>query len=630
MGRGIRLSGTALLAATVLVLSGHGAAGQESPPISPRMELPFSVQPDQLPGPPRVDGQLPLNFAEPPSSLPGRMQGPPRADGYSPSYPIPIDPTPGGMRTPTPGAFNPLPSRSDLLIPPATPPPPESLTPGGMQIDPLTGQIRIQPGAPGDLPELPLVSDLTFRELPFLPGVPRRGMAARAPLSLNEVLSSAERTYPPFLAYLQERNVALGDLMSAEGSFDLSVSADARNWGLGYYKRYLYDVFFEQPTQLWGAKFFAGYRLGVGDWPIYYQYLQTNGAGAYVAGMDLPILRNGRIDAKRAKLYQSELERRKVEPAISKQRITLIKDASKAYWNWVAAGQSYLVFERLMQIAKLRNDAIRRQVEERAVAPIELTDNTRVILSRQVQVLAARRRFQQATIELSLYLRDANSLPTLAEPTRLPPQYPAIIPPELARLQDDLEIAQRLRPELRVLQFQYMKVDIDRRLAVNQRLPGLNLYLYSEQNTGTPVPLRNKQPFILESSLLFEVPLQRRYAKGRELAANAQMRQVRYDQQFTRDRIIADVKDAGTALEVAHEQVERYQTYLILTRKLEEAELKRFSEGASNILFVNIREQGTADAEVFLIEATAKYFSALAEYRGALGTDALPPQSPSL
>jgi outer membrane protein TolC len=625
------LAGTALFAAAVLAVSGAGAAAQEGTPPSPRLDLPFSTAPERMPGPPRAEGEIPLDFGDPPSGLPGRMQGPPRAEGFSPEFPRPFDPTPGGSTTPTPGVANPAPVRSDVTIPPATPPMSEFFGPGAIPgTDPLAGQIRVRPGAAGEieLPELPQVVDLQFRELPFLPRTPRRGEAS-APLGLNEVLASAERTYPPFLAYLQNRNVALGDLISAEGSFDLSVSADARNWGLGYYKRYLYDVFFEQPTQIWGAKFFAGYRLGVGDWPIYYQYLQTNGSGAYVAGMDLPLLRNGRIDAKRAKLYQSELERRKVEPGISKQRITLIKDASKAYWGWVAAGQSYLVYERLMQIAKLRNDAIRRQVEERAVAPIELTDNTRVILSRQVQVLAARRRFQQATIELSLFLRDANSLPMLADPSRLP-AFPAIIPPELARLKDDLEVALRLRPELRMLQFQYMKVDIDRQLAQNQRLPGLNVYLYSEQNTGTPVPLRNKQPFILESSLLFEVPLQRRYAKGRELAANAQLRQVRYDQQFARDRIVADVKDAGTALEVAHEQVERYGTYLVLTRKLEEAELKRFAEGASNILFVNIREQGTADAEVFLLEATAKYFSALAEYRGALGTDALPPQSPSL
>jgi outer membrane protein TolC len=424
---------------------------------------------------------------------------------------------------------------------------------------------------------------------------------------------------------LQQREVASGELLAALGSFDLNLSTDSRNWGLGYYKRYLYDVFFEQPLQSWGAKLFAGYRLGAGDWPIYYQYLQTNGGGAYVAGMDVSLLRDGWIDAKRAKLYQAELERRKVEPAISKQRISLLKDAAKSYWSWVGAGLGYGVYEKLLTVAEVRNRALERQVREGAVAPVELVDNQRVVLSRQSTLIAARRRFQQATIDLSLYLRDGYGLPTLAEPERLPEDFPPIEPPDPNRLPEDFEVAVRLRPELRSLQLDGLKIDIDRQLAENQRLPGLNLYLYSEQNVGAPVPLRNKGPFLLESSLLMEVPLQRRFARGRVVAANAALRQNRYAEQYARDRIIADVQDGFSALQTSYEQWLRLNEAVRLNRELEQAEIRRFATGASNILFVNIREQATADAQIYAIEAATKYFFSLADYRAALGVDALPP-----
>jgi outer membrane protein TolC len=611
--------------------AGGGMSGGGTPSGDPRLQLPFGVNPEQVTGPPRAMGELPSGFGQPPSDNPGRLPGPARADGMSP-----LSLNPLGPLSTQPGS-SPLSPLSPLLnLPEGGPAGLGPLVPNsemsdidrmGPMISPRGGAGR-ELRAPADARPLPDLPALKIDDSPFLPRTPSSARKRVAPLPLSEVLISAERTYPPFLAYLQERQAAYGEFLSAQGSFDLSLSSDARNWGLGYYQRYLYDVFFEQPTQIWGAKFFAGYRLSAGDWPVYYQYLQTNTAGAYVAGVDLPLLRNGRIDAKRAKLYQTELERRKVEPAISKQRITLLKDAAKLYWNWVAAGQAYEVVSKLVTVAEQRNDAIRRAVELGSLAPAEIVDNQRVLLSRQNSLLAARRRLQTAAIELSLFYRDPTSLPALVEPERLPEGFPTIIRPDIARLDEDLEVALRLRPEVRVLAIQGMKVEIDRQLAENQRLPGLNLYIYSEQNTGAPIPLKNKSPFILESSLLFEVPLQRRFARGREIVAQAGLRQIRFQQQFAQDRIIADVKDAAAGLQVAYESYDRYRQAVALNRQLEEAENRKFAGGASNVLFLNLREQATAESELLAFDSAAKYFSSVADYRAALGVDALPPSPP--
>ena len=43
-----------------------------------------------------------------------------------------------------------------------------------------------------------------------------------APLQLNDVLSSAERTFPLLKAAELERAIANGDVLSAEGGFDVS------------------------------------------------------------------------------------------------------------------------------------------------------------------------------------------------------------------------------------------------------------------------------------------------------------------------------------------------------------------------------------------------------------------------
>ena len=161
-------------------------------------------------------------------------------------------------------------------------------------------------------------------------------------------------TYPPYLAILQERAIASGDLLSARGAFDLNLNADSRNYPLGYYDRGVHDVFLEQPLRWNGAKVFAGYRLAQGQFPTYYNYLNTRGGGAFVSGFDLPLLRNREIDARRAKEVQAEIERRKVEPTILKQRIDLFKNVSKLYWNWVAAGQTLAISRDLVRVAEAR------------------------------------------------------------------------------------------------------------------------------------------------------------------------------------------------------------------------------------------------------------------------------------
>src|SRR5690606_6075558 len=106
-------------------------------------------------------------------------------------------------------------------------------------------------------------------------------------------------------------------------------------WPLGYYQRYLYTAFAEQRSYNWGTRFFGGYRLGLGNWPIYYQNYDTLDAGAYIAGFEMPLLRNGPIDAERARLWQAEIERRQVVPQVSRERIQLVRNAARTYWNWV-------------------------------------------------------------------------------------------------------------------------------------------------------------------------------------------------------------------------------------------------------------------------------------------------------
>lgn len=447
--------------------------------------------------------------------------------------------------------------------------------------------------------------------------------ADQAPVDLLEVVQSVDRSYPPLLAVYQEFEIAEGAVLSSVGGFDLDLNAAVRNYPLGYYQRWYHEYYLEQPTPYFGTKFFGGYRWGAGQYPIYYWPYRTQAGGEFAAGFEFPFLKNNKIDARRADLWKAELDRANVDPRVLRERISFINQASRAYWDWVAAGRKYVIAEELLNKARERNVALARQVELGAMPQVELTDNQRIMIQRESLRLSSFRRFQQTAIALSLFYRDPLGFPSFPDSSRVPTVFPDRSMPSLDQLPEDVELAIRLRPEMRSLTIRLEKAAIDLRLAENEMLPGVNLYMYGSQDVGAQPPTKNLKYLTLESSLLVDVPIQRRYARGRVRTVQGEMAQIRQQIGFLRDSIAAEVQNVLSALSADYEQVELLQRSLEVNQALEESERRKYELGNSNILLVNLREQATADAEALVVDAEAEYHRSWADYRAALALDAM-------
>lgn len=643
----------------VVVIASRAVLGQEIP-VPPAAgsgpDLPFSRSPSQLPGPPRSMGEAPFGQTLPPSDRVEPRFGPPRSMGESPFRPL----SPYQPGFPQPGLAPSTPGLPPLVpgLGPATP----GLTPMQPGVGPLTptlpglGQETMLPIPPVDLidPSIPgmldpmgpggllLAPGLLGRtgELPEpVPGLaippqttesPTRidGQAPGPLLTLEALLASVDRTYPPFLATLERRNIAGGEWFATLGAFDLFLNADSRNFPLGYYRRSVHDIFLEQPVFHTGGRFFAGYRLAEGQWPIYYVNLLTRGGGAFVSGFEQPLMRNLRIDARRAAYFRAELERRRIEPVILRERIQLLQAASRTYWNWVAAGQSYALAQELLAATLRQSAAITQQVQEGALPPFDLIAFQNLLLQRQQQLVSANREFQRAGIALSLYFRDERGLPTLPDARNIPLAFPQAVSPEQQRVLEDVNVALQLRPEILDMRLRIEQGRVDLDLARNDLLPNMNLYVYNEQNFGDRLADLgpDHRPNILEASLLIDVPLQRRYGRGRVRAADATLRQLSHQARFVLEQIQNEVLDAVSAVRNHYDALTAFRNNEMVVRTLEEAERARYREGASTLLLLYIRVQATYDAQIQRVAAEGRYFGALADYRAALGIDAVPPE----
>ncbi len=487
---------------------------------------------------------------------------------------------------------------------PASPFSPTERLPQPRPADPEGKPGSVPPAPPKDLP-------------PLLGAAPSVG----GPLALDEVLYSVERNYPSLRAIEQERVIAGGRLVSTMGAFDLNLTAGADGQGTTY-DNFRSTVGVSQGLPFGGIGAFAGYRNGYGDFPTYNLGQKTADGGEFRAGLTIPLFRDRATDRPRANIQQARLDVALAEPVIERQRLDFQRAAARTYWNWVAAGQRLKVVESLVELAVERDDQLKARVEAGPTANIERIDNQQNIALRNGVLVQAQRGFQQATIDLSLFLRDGTGSPTLAGTDRLP-SFPDVQPIDLKTFDTSLQTAFDLRPEPQRLRLQREKAAVELRLASNQTLPTVNAVVAASQDAGGGKSSLSGPNGLdrttLSAGVTFLLPVQQRDARGRVMQAQAQLNQIEQQLRNAEDVVRAEVQDAFSALERAFEFHQQAKKRVELARLVARAEREQLRLGRSDVLRVTLREQAAFDAEIVEIGAQQDYFRALADFKAALG-----------
>jgi outer membrane protein TolC len=475
----------------------------------------------------------------------------------------------------------------------------------------------------------PLLRTLALLSVALLGVEPARSATPNQPtaakkLSLTDVLQEVRNLYPPLLAALIEQDIATGRVRQAMGAFDTNLAAGGTTYPSGYYEGRSGFATLDRPFQNWGGNAYAGYRLSSGYLPDYNKD-RTGSDGEVVLGFKVPLLREGTIDRRRANLWKSQIDRELADPFILRQHLDFIRAGTIAYFNWLGTGLRLKLAEELLRVARERDDAIATQVKNGAAAPIVQVDNQRLVVSREIGVIQALRRFEAASIELSLFHRDGNAAPILATRAQLPDEFPAHPAPSATSLNSDIQLANENRPEIRRIQLSMKKSVIDLRLAGNDTLPNLDFSAKIGQALSDQLP-KNLDRTEAETRLEFRLPLERRDARGRQDVAKAEISRLELDSTFAKNRIAAEVQDSHSALVAAHQALLKTRLNVDLARRLEAAENEKIRQGAADLLALQIREQATFDAQVLEVDALNEYFRAQANYRAATAIDA--PKSP--
>lgn len=501
----------------------------------------------------------------------------------------------------------------------------------GPPIEPAAGPelLPAPPGMPGANPgRAAFTADIQPPNVSGVVNVPGSVMDDRPePLTLCEVLQSVLLHFPLLQAIERERDIAAGRFTTAQGAFDTNVAMAGNALNPGTYENYRSDFGLTQQFMYGGISAFGGYRTGFGDFPTYNLAQKTADAGEFRGGLNVPLARNRDIDRARATHAQARLDIALAEPVIERSRLDYMRSAARAYWAWQGSGERYGAGERILKLAIDRDEQLELKVNAGAVANIERVDNQQNIAMRNGIVVQADRAVQQAAIDLSLYHRDSAGRPLLTRRTRMRP-VPQPVQPTMALYEESLARAMGSRPEFQRLSLQKEKLVVERRLAANQTLPGVDGQLLGNQDGGygkSPLSgVNGLDRQVLQASLVFQMPAQRRDARGKLVTLDSQLMQLDRQLAFVGDQVRAEVQDAYSMLERAFEFHKQAAKRLELAVLVANAEREQLRLGRSDVLRVTIREQAKFEADVLEISARQEFWRAESDLRAAdtsLGPD---------
>lgn len=422
-----------------------------------------------------------------------------------------------------------------------------------------------------------------------------------SPLALETLLKSLNHSYPKIIAARLQVAKAQGDYLTALGAFDPSLKANTRSQPEGGYINNYANNELSIPTMANGLRLFAGYRVGRGDYPIYYQNYLTNSGGEYRAGVALPLLKDFFIDKQRTELLTKAQTIALSTQDVAATKLSVYHETIKAYWQWVGSGLQLQTFKHLLALAKKRQDAIVKQAKSGDLPKLSIVENQQSILQRQQLVNQGTMLFEQSAVALSIYYRDQKGQPIVPSLKQLPK---AKLIRELRVINNLSQIRSELiqHPAIRKLERYYQIIKLKQNLAKNDLLPNLDAMAYTSKQYGTGAS-PNLLPQAAMVGVHFKFPLYQREAKGKIISTTSELRQIATEKKLLYEQLNNQLSNLLIALKAYHQQMSILSKELELAQQVEAGEDKKFYEGDSTLFLVNQREQTTTQVQLSLINA---------------------------
>ncbi len=406
-------------------------------------------------------------------------------------------------------------------------------------------------------------------------------------LTENEIRESVLNHLPLIEEAIFKFEAAKNEELSAEGAFDHKLIVKSRNRIEDKYDNQYLETTIERSTPWKGLGMVMGHRQGLGHFPAYDGKYWTSGAGEIFAGLSMPLLRNFSIDENRA-----DLGTRKIDTLIAKEQLHLKKNiylhkALSLFYKFLLESKKIKIRKEILELAENRQLMLEKKFNAGDVEKIKLFDNQRSIDKRKDELLKTELELIKIKAELSLYVRDAQGNPLVdinLQDFEIPTKFSSLEKKNLDQT-----------PQLKILNYEFEKLQIYEKLNDQAKLPGLNLELLGSRELSRNLPY---DPQSLQVGIKFDLPFENRKAKGKSLATQYKLKALERQRLYTYQELNRYYDMSLVAIDIGMRRWETTTREYENTVIMAEAEKKRWIQGATDLFIVNLREQDSAESDV--------------------------------
>lgn len=408
-------------------------------------------------------------------------------------------------------------------------------------------------------------------------------------LTEQDVAKSVLTNFPLIQEAELKAESSKGELTSAEGAFDHKLIFKSRNRIEEKYDNQYFETTLERQTAFGGTSLVAGHRQGLGHFPEYDGKYRTSGAGEIFAGLSFPVLRNLKTDEFRTNLKLKQLEKKQAELEAYLKKMVYLHKALSLYYKWILETQKLKINRSIFDLAQKRHDMIDRKFKAGDIERIKVTDNQRAIDKRSGDIVKNEIELNRVRAQLAVFLRDEHGNP-LPIPLETNPEF---ILQKDERLLSTADISQN--PQMKILDLEKDKLKLESIFFDQSRLPGLNLELLGAKELSPNDPY---DPERLQVAVKFDFPLENRKAEGKSVAYSYKVQAIDKNRLYLESELFQQLtffikasSDSKMRWEITTKEFEG-------SKKMAQAEKNRWSQGASDLFIVNLREQDVADVDI--------------------------------
>ena len=325
------------------------------------------------------------------------------------------------------------------------------------------------------------------------------------------------------------------------------------------------------------------------------------------AGISVPLGKGLMTDERRAALRQAELFKDIAEADQVKTINKLLLDAAKIYWDWYYAYYKYRLLNRTVRIAE---EIFERTKANYTFGEASVVDTVQARISMQqttIEQQQASLDFENSSLSLSNMLWDSLSNPLNIDSRWIPYLMNdtwTITPENLKTLADQARLH---HPDLRKIETKVNQLETEKKLAIENLKPQLNVNYYAINQPLTPVgefssALDNNYKFGID----FSFPIFLRKERSKLALTKLKLTNTEWERTLTERQIINKLAATYNQLNYLRTIVAAQAQMVGSYERMLEAELMNLEQGESDLFKINVQLEK-------LIEAKSKWIKLLAE-----------------